>query len=171
MKGLVFLEMNAMDEAQETAHQLLELIDQGMIEKAKRYHHHLLGMIELKKSNFTQAIQEFTTAISLLSAEFSIDSWHALFIEPLARAYDMNENIENAQREYEKIVSLTFGRMYQGDIYAKSLYMLGKIHQEKGETEKAVEYYEQFLEILKNPDRKSSELQDAQKQLSLLGKD
>lgn len=171
MKGLVFLEMNAMDEAQEMAHQLLELIDQGMLEKAKRYHHHLLGMIELKKSNFTQAIQEFTTAISLLPAEFSIDSWHALFIEPLARAYDMNENIENVQREYEKIVSLTFGRMYQGDIYAKSLYMLGKIHQEKGETEKAVEYYERFLEILKNPDRKSSELQDAQKQLSLLGKD
>jgi serine/threonine protein kinase/Flp pilus assembly protein TadD len=171
MKGLVFIEMNAMDEAQETAHQLLELIDQGKIEKAKRYHHHLLGKIELKKSSFTQAIQEFTTAISLLPAEFSIDSWHALFIEPLARAYDMNENIENAQREYEKIVSLTFGRMYQGDIYAKNLYMLGKIHQEKGETEKAVEYYERFLEILKNPDRKSPELQDAQKQLSLLGKD
>jgi tetratricopeptide (TPR) repeat protein len=61
--------------------------------------------------------------------------------------------------------------MYQGDIYAKSLYMLGKIHQEKGETEKAVEYYERFLEILKNPDRKSPELQNAQKQLSLLGKD
>jgi serine/threonine protein kinase/Flp pilus assembly protein TadD len=168
MKGLVFLEMNSMDEAQETAHQLLKLIDQGKIEKAKRYHHHLLGMIELKKSKFTQAIQEFTTAISLLPAEFSIDSWHALFIEPLARAYDMNENIENAQREYEKIVSLTFGRMYQGDIYAKSLYMLGKIHQEKGETEKAVEYYERFLEILKDPDRKSPELQDAQKQLTLL---
>jgi tetratricopeptide (TPR) repeat protein len=171
MKGLVFLEMNAMDEAQETAHQLLELIDQGKIEKAKRYHYHLLGMIELKKSNFTQAIQEFTTAISLLPAEFNIDSWHALFMEPLARAYYMNENIVNAQREYEKIVSLTFGRIYQGDIYAKSLYMLGKIHQEKGETEKAVEYYERFLEILKDPDRKSPELQDAQKQLSLLGKD
>jgi serine/threonine protein kinase/Flp pilus assembly protein TadD len=171
MKGLVFLEMDAMDEAQETARQLLELIDQGLVEKAKRYHYHLLGMIELKKNNFALAIREFTTAISLLPAEFSIDSWHALFMEPLARAYYMNEDIESAQKEYERIVSLTFGRMYQGDLYTKSLYMLGKIHSSKGETEKAVSYYEKFLEILKAPDRKSPELQDAQEQLSLLGKD
>jgi tetratricopeptide (TPR) repeat protein len=127
-------------------------------------------MIKLKESNIAQTIQEFTTAISLLPAEFNVDSWHALFMEPLARAYYMNENIENAQREYEKIVSLTVGKMYQGDIYAKSLYMLGKIHQEKEETDKAIEYYERFLEILKNTDQKSPEFQNAHKQLSLLAK-
>ncbi len=171
MKGLVFLEMNAMDEAQATARQLLELIDQGMIEKAKRYHHHLMGMIELKKGNFAQAIQEFKTAISLLPAEFNIDSWHALFAEPLARAYYLDENLDAAWKEYENIASLTAGRMYHGDIFAKSLYMLGKICQEKGETEKAVEYYRRFLEILKNADKESPELVDAKEQLSRFGQD
>ena len=170
LKGLVFLEMNAPEAAEETAHQLLGLIDRGLVEKAKRYHHHLLGEIELEKNNFAQAIQEFSTAISLLPGEFSIDSWHALFMEPLARANSMNGNIENAQSAYEKIESLTFGRMYQGDIYANSLYMLGKIHQEKEETEKAVEYYERFLGLLKNPDKKSPELQNARQQVSFLGK-
>jgi serine/threonine protein kinase/Flp pilus assembly protein TadD len=170
LKGLVFLEMNAPEAAEETAHQLLGLIDRGLVEKAKRYHRHLLGEIELEKNNFAQAIQEFSTAISLLPGEFSIDSWHALFMEPLARANNMNGNIENAQSAYEKIESLTFGRMYQGDIYANSLYMLGKIHQEKEETEKAVEYYERFLGLLKNPDKKSPELQNARQQVSFLGK-
>lgn len=124
----------------------------------------------MKKGDLVQAIQEFTAALSLLPAEFSIDSWHALFIEPLARAYYMTSDIPNAQREYEKIESLTFGRMYQGDVYARSLYMLGKIHQEKKETAKAVEYFERFQKILENPDRKSIELQDAQERLALLGK-
>jgi serine/threonine protein kinase/Flp pilus assembly protein TadD len=171
MKGLVFLEMNAMDEAQATAHQLLALIDRGMIEKAKRYHHHLLGMIELKKGNLAQAIQEFTTAISLLPAEFNIDSWHAMFMDALARAYYLDGNMDAARKEYENIASLTVGRMYHGDIFARSLYMLGKICQEKGETEKAVEYYERFLEILKNTDKESPELVDAKEQLSRLGID
>jgi serine/threonine protein kinase/Flp pilus assembly protein TadD len=170
IKGLVFLEMDAMEAAQETARQLLELIDQGKVKKAKRYHHHLLGKIELGKNNFAKAIQEFISAISLLPAEFSIDSWHALFMEQLARAYYISGDIPNAQREYEKIGSLTFGRIYHGDIYAKSLYMLGKIHQEKGQTDKATEYYERFLEILENADRASMEFQDAQKQLAALGK-
>jgi len=170
MKGFILLEMNMMDRAQETANRLLELIDQGMAERAKRYHVHLLGRIELKKNNFARAIDEFTSAIFLLPAEFSIDSWNALFMEPLARAYYLSGDIENAQREYEKIVSLTFGRMYPGDIYAQSLYRLGKIHQENGETDEAIEYFGRFLGILENADRESIELRDAQEQLSLLKK-
>jgi tetratricopeptide (TPR) repeat protein len=171
IKGLVCLEMDEMEAAQETAQQISILIDQGKIERAIRYHHFLLGKIGLKKGNSAQAIQEFRTALSLLPAEFHIDSWHVLFIEALARAYYMNEDVENAQREYERVVSLTTGRMYQGDLYAKGLYMLGHIHREIGETEKAREYYGQYLDILKNPEQKSPEVQDAEEQLSLLGKD
>jgi serine/threonine protein kinase/Tfp pilus assembly protein PilF len=170
MKGFVLIAMDMLEEAQLTAQRLFELIEQGLFERAKRYHLHLLGRIEMERSNFAQAIQEFEAALSLLPAEFSIDSWNALFMEPLARAYYLGGDIANAQREYEKIVSLTFGRMYQGDVYSQSLYRLGKIHQEEGETDKAVEYYERFLGILENADKESVELRDAREQLSLLRK-
>jgi len=34
------------------------------------------------------------------------------------------------------------GRIYYGDIYAKSFYMLGKISGQQGDTSKALEHYE-----------------------------
>jgi hypothetical protein len=44
---------------------------------------------------------------------------------------------------------LTLGLLRLGydDIYVRSHYMLGKIHEQKGDTAKAIEYYEIFLDM------------------------
>ena len=97
----------------------------------------------LKLSNF------FKKAVSQLQVGFYK---HAYFIEPLALAYYKAGDKDKAQEEYERIISLTTGRFYHGDIYAKSFYMLGKIFEEQGDTAQASEHYEKFLSLWKDAD-------------------
>jgi tetratricopeptide (TPR) repeat protein len=172
-KGIAYLEMKSMDEAQRAAAELKELIESGMNKKAIRYYHHLMGMIELKRENFSKAVEFFKRGISLLQYQFhgEYTQWltpdsHALFMEPLALAYYKMGDLDTAQEEYEKITSLSTGRLYYGDIYAKSFYMLGKICEEKGWKGKAIEYYEKFLDLWKDADPGIAEIEDAKKRLA-----
>ncbi len=171
IKALIYLEMNSMNETQKTADELKKLIEQGMISKHIRYYHHLMGMISFKRNNLSQAIEYFEKALSLLPSQFSLnwaDNLHALFIEPLALAHYRSGNLEKAREEYEKIISLTIGRFYYGDIYAKSFYMLGKIYQQKGWEGKAIENYEKFLNLWKDANPDIPEITDAKKQTAIL---
>jgi tetratricopeptide (TPR) repeat protein len=74
------------------------------------------------------------------------------FIDGLAFAYYSAGDLEKARKEYENIKLLTDGRLEHGYIYAKSFYMLGKIHEQQGETAKAIENYEKSLDLWKDAD-------------------
>ena len=172
-KGIAYLEMKSMDEAQRAAAELKELIESGMNKKAIRYYHHLMGMIELKRKNFSKAVEFFKRGISLLYNQCYSDNFqwlapdsHALFMEPLALAYYKMGDLDTAQEEYEKITSLSSGRLFFGDIYAKSFYMLGKIYEEKGWEGKAIEQYEKFLDLWKDADPGIAEVDDARERLA-----
>ena len=91
---------------------------------------------------------------------------HALFIDPLAAVYFQSGDLEKARQEYEKIISLTKGRLYFGDIYAKSFYMLGKIYEQLDDKNRAKEHYEKFLDLWKGADPGIAEVQDAKKKVS-----
>jgi len=171
-KGIAYLEMKSMDEAQRAAAELKELIESGMNKKAIRYYHHLLGMIELKRKNFSKAVEFFKRGISLLHYQcyFDYPQWltpdsHALFMDPLALAYYKMGDLDKAQEEYEKITSLSRGRIFFGDIYAKSFYMLGKIYEQKDWKGKSIEYYEKFLDLWKDADPGIAEVEDAKERL------
>ncbi len=166
LKGLIFLTMGSIDAAQRTAAELKELIDDGMNKKAIRYHHHLMGMMELDRQNFSKAIEYFKEAISLLPFQRMSSDAHALFINPLALAYYKSGDLEKAHEEYEKITELTIGRLHYGDIYAKSFYMLGKIYEQQGDKAKAIEHYQKFLDLWKNADPGMAEVEDAKKRLA-----
>ena len=92
--------------------------------KAIRYYHYLMGMLMLKQENFSKATELFYQALSFL--HFQKGWWeellddHALFIEPLALSYYKSGDLEKAIEEYERIISPTTGRLFYGDIYAKS---------------------------------------------------
>jgi len=52
-----------------------------------------------------------------------------------------------SDEEYERVVSLTAGRFFFGDIYAKSFYMLGKIAEKQGDKERAVANSRKFPDL------------------------
>ena len=167
-KGLVYLDMKSVNEARKTADELKKMIEEGMNKKEIRYHHHLRGMIELERENYSKAIEYFKKAISLLPADNNPFDAQARFVDSLALAYYKAGDLEKAQEEYEKILSMTYGRIYIGSIYAKSFYMLGKICEQKGWKGKATEHYEKFLELWKDADPGLPEVTDAKKRLASL---
>jgi len=173
LKGYAHLEMKSLDKAQIDADELKEIIEKGMHRKSIRYYHLLMGMMELKRENFSKAVEYLKEALSLLSYQNSLGSPmlsddHALLIEPLALAYYKAGDADKAQVEYERIVSLISGRFLYGDIYVKSFYMLGKIYQERGMNEKAIEHYEKFLTLWKDADPGIQEVSEANKRLAVL---
>jgi len=123
-----------------------------------------------QQMSLRRAIEYFNKALSLLPSQSSPLDAHALFIDPLALAYYQAGDLEKAQQEYEKITSLTTGRLSYGDIYAKSFYMLGRIYQEKGWEGKAIEHYSRFLELWKVADPGIPEVKDAKERLAQLKK-
>ncbi len=168
LKGRIFLEMDSLNEAQRAADELKELIDSSLHRKAERFYWHLLGMIELKEKNLNKAIQHFKQAAALLPSQMNPEHGQALFFEPLALAYFEAGDFDGAQKEYERIVSLSTGRLLYGDIFAMSLYMLGKIYEEKGMEEEAIEHYEKFLSLWNGADPSVTEVADARKRLTAL---
>ena len=166
----IYLEMKSIEKAREAADKLKEIIDRGMNRKLLRMYHVVEGMIELKSNNSTQAIRIFENALAFVAYQYDLNTEHSLFIDSLALAYYRANELDKALTEYEKITSLTGGRTFGGDIYAKSFYMLGKIYEQKGWKGKAIEHYEKFLDLWKDADPGIAEVEDVKKRLADLKK-
>ncbi len=166
LEGLTHIELKSINEAQKTANQLKEISEKSINKKLMRYYHHLLAMIEFDRRNFSKAIEYFNESMSLLSFQTYRVYGQALFFSPLALAHYKTDDLEIAREKYERITSLTVGRLYFGDIYAQSFYMLGKIYEQQGNTFKAIEHYEKFLTLWKDADPGIAEVEDAKKRLA-----
>jgi tetratricopeptide (TPR) repeat protein len=167
-KGVLYLEMGQVGEAQKTAVELKDLIQKGLNKKAIRYSYWLEGMIDLKKANCPKAIDSFLKAISLLPSQVFPNDEHAFFYDALASAYYKAGDLEKTKAEYVKITTLATGRTFFGDIYAKSFYILGKIAEQQGQKARAVEHYQKFLDLWKDADPGFPEIGDARKRLAAL---
>jgi serine/threonine protein kinase/Tfp pilus assembly protein PilF len=168
-RGRAYLALHSFEETRKAADGIKELVEQGANKKEIRYFHHLLGLIELEKKNYSRAIAYFKEAISLLPYELGLGPFandQAVFLEPLAMAYYGSGEREKAREEYEQILNLTIGKLYYGDIYARSLYWLGQIYDEEDLKDKAVEHYEKFLDLWKDADPGFAEVEDARKRLA-----
>lgn len=130
------------------------------------------GMIELELSHFLEAVSHFEQCLTLLPFQSQIDMdyglSHAPFFASAALTYLRAEDFDEAQKICEQITSLTTGGFFFGDIYAKSFYMLGKIHEQQGNTVKSIEHYEKFLDLWKDADPGIAEVEDARSRLAEL---
>jgi tetratricopeptide (TPR) repeat protein len=160
--------MKSMDEVQKAGEELKQLIEGSIYPKNIRLFHHLLGMIELEKKNFPRAIDYFKKAYSSMYSQSGWINTHALFIYHIGLAYFKSGDLDKALGEYEKIMNMTTGRLWHGDLYANSFYMLGKIYEKKEMTKEAMENYEKFLELWKDADPGIPEVEDAKKSIEAL---
>lgn len=169
-KGVSYLALNSLEKAQHTADELQKISLKEMNEKFMRYYYYLMGRIALNNKDYSTAIDNFEKGISLLPFQYSfmMINEHAFFIDPLAQAYYEAGEMDKARETYNRINSSTLGRLYWGDIYAKSFYKLGRIWEQKGDPAKAAEHYEKFLNLWKDADPGIAEIADAQKRLAAL---
>ena len=77
---------------------------------------------------------------------------HPFYYDGLASAHYQSEDYPRARDAYEKILSLTTGRLRWGDIYAGAYYWLGKTSQKMGNLREAASYFEDFLKIWEKAD-------------------
>jgi len=173
LMGLIYINMKLVDEAQQKADELRDLIENWLNRKLMRYYYHLIGKIELEKKNSLKAIGNLKKAVILLPFQhyewyFQLPKAHSLFLESLAFAYYKSGDFKLAQKEYEKIINLTVGKLWYGDIYSHSFYMLAKVFEQNGQSEEAIKHYEKFLTLLKDADRAIREVDDAKKRLAVL---
>ncbi len=79
-----------------------------------RLYFHLIGREELENGNLSEALEHFKKSVSLLPHQHSnvVVNDHAFFIDALALAYYMSGDLDKAQEEYERIISLTLGRLH-----------------------------------------------------------
>ena len=168
LQGLAYAGMNRLDDADESAKQLKKLIRKTENKNHMRHYYHLIGVIELKEGKISKAVDHFEKAISLLYRQKSKYDEHAFFMDALALALYESGDVENAIPQLEDILSLSTGALQWGDIYATSLYFLGKACQKTGKTEEAVNHFRRFLELWKDADPGRPEVQDAKKQVDEL---
>ncbi|MEE8604897.1 MAG: hypothetical protein V3S65_05950, partial [Candidatus Aminicenantaceae bacterium] len=175
-KGLAYLAMRSRSRAQRIAEELKTAIEGWSHQKEIRRYHHLMGLIELDKKKYPESIEHLETVLALLPSECSswteghIQNNHALYMDSLALAYYRSGNLEKAAEYYEKLTMLTTGRLYFGDIYAKSFYTLGRIYQRLGNNAKAEDNYNKFLALWFNADKNITEVSDAKRRLSRLNR-
>jgi tetratricopeptide (TPR) repeat protein len=175
-KGLAYLGMRSRSRAQRTAEELKAAIEGWAHQKEIRRYHHLMGLVELDRKKYPEAIEHLETALALLPFECSVwveghvQNNHALYMDSLALAHYRSGDMEKAIALYERITLLTTGRLYFGSVYAKSFYMLGRIYQQMGDKAKAEDNYNKFLALWFNADSNISEVGDAKRRLSGLNR-
>jgi serine/threonine protein kinase/Tfp pilus assembly protein PilF len=170
LSGLAYLGIGQIEEAREVGQRLQRLIELGGCPKHMRYYDHLMGRIALAEKHPAEAVRYFEEAISLLPAQRENSDEHAFYYDALAAACYRGEDYTKAQEVYERVISLTTGRLLWGDISGRAFYWLGKTSQKMGMVGEASAYYEKFLKLWENADRGRPEVVDAAAQLALLRK-
>ena len=168
--GLIHINMKQLDKAQQTADRIRILIEKGQNRKLWRDYYHLIGKIEFEKGDLSKAIVNFKKAIVYLPFQhyewhFRLPLNHALFFDSLAEAHYSSGDLELALEVYEKITHLTAGKVWYGDKYRNAHYMLGKIFDQKGQREKALNHYDKFIKIIANADFRDPRIDQAQKRI------
>jgi len=169
LQGLACLELKKIPEAEKAAEELKTVNARGMKKDVDiRIYHHLKGRIEMEKKNYDGAIELLRKAVdSLPYGPLQAD---ASYLDSLALAYLSSGDFAKAQAEYERIGTLTTGRLDHHDIYALSFYHLGQVFEKTGDKTRAGENFRKFLDLWKNADPGRPEVEDARKRLAVLEK-
>jgi tetratricopeptide (TPR) repeat protein len=155
--------------AQNTADEYRNLVSETLwYRKWVRFADMLQGNIEIEKGNYAKAVSSTEQALSLWPAQADVPDNQSLPVYHLGLAYFRSGNMEKARKAFEDVTRMTTGRLFFGELYPKSFYRLGQIHEKLGDKVKAIESYTRFLDLWKNADPGLPEVADAQARLKIL---
>jgi serine/threonine protein kinase/tetratricopeptide (TPR) repeat protein len=126
-----------------------------------------VGCIEFSRGSFEVSAKHFTRAAEDVTGRSTVIYFQAHFM--LARAYLDLGRLGEAVAEFEKLLlNHSFGRVYSTIWSVKTHYYLGLAYEKSGWNKKAIEQYEEFLEIWKDADPGIPEVEDAKERLKRL---
>jgi serine/threonine protein kinase/Tfp pilus assembly protein PilF len=121
------------------------------------------GAIEWAKGNTETAITYVEKACKEAPSPFFYIQFH------LARVYLESGRLGEAVTEFEKVLSRYDSWRALSTIWAvKAHYLLGLAYEKSGWSKKAIQQYEQFLDIWKDADPGIPEVEDAKQRLKVL---
>jgi tetratricopeptide (TPR) repeat protein len=119
------------------------------------------GELEMAKGNFETAIEDFGEG-SYKRNDFRSSYLIALSYLKAGRSIEAVNEFERVLRSYSE------SRAHNPLEAVRAFYYLGVAHEESGHGEKAVEWYETFLEYWSDADPELVEVEDAKQRLAAL---
>jgi tetratricopeptide (TPR) repeat protein len=142
-------------EAGQRAAQFKRLVDSLDAPSWKVDYQQLVGELALLRGDAGQAVTELRSAEALLTPE----GWAAPFSSrqvplwfSLGSAYLEAGQEEEALERFRRVAQTTGAHVHHPIPYVRSFYFLGRIHEKRGEKEKAREHYQRFLKYWRDGD-------------------
>jgi tetratricopeptide (TPR) repeat protein len=168
--GFTLTEKGDFKGAMKRADQLEELVENGNYDRLHLdFYHLLLGEIEISQQNSQAALDSldkliyWTHLVSPVALKIKASS--------LALIEDNEKAIEEYKNFYTNVWRFKYG-MSDAFIffYERSMadYNIAKIYEKMGDTAKAIEHYEKFLDLMKAADPGIAEVEDANSRLANL---
>jgi len=132
-----------------------------------RMAHHLAGELALVEGRASAAVEQLKQATALLSPRGGIDPppphipiWFALASAHLAAGEDAA-----AAEWFGRVAGSNAERVRHPIPYVRSFYFLGKLHEKRGEMDKAREHYRRFVSFWRDGDLDRERVAEAERKL------
>ena len=130
----------------------------------ERMHQLLEGELALALGDFASAISHFNEAESMLPPR-GVEGLHTVIWYAIANAHREAGNIGEATMWYERIVNSTEERIFEPVRYVRSFYFLGKLREERGYKEDALNAYERFFDFWKDGEMDRERIREVERKL------
>ncbi len=158
--ALAGMGLGRLDGAEKLIEDYRAQVENAPSEKEMRSYYYLSAKLARARGNPVKAVEDLNKAASMLPPR----SWgdeHAEIWFALAQAHQETGDQERAKQWLVRLTESRTERLSAPIPYVRSLYLLGRIHEDRGEMEKAREYYRRFLGYWEDGDLDRERIADA----------